>query len=112
MKGLALAKNDSINEIPDTDNSATVFYSHSMMSPRLTGTNRKQITMCGACHYGKLPPSHATGVPKDREGNLTWTYSRNETQTLTAEYPLPNWAHSNVQCIDCHAHASEINESS
>ncbi len=109
VKGYSLAKAESMAEIPEAGGDSAVFYRHSMMSPRETGTNRKQIQMCGACHVGKLPPSHASGVPKDREGNFTWTYSMNETQTLSASYPEPNWAHSNVQCIDCHAHARELN---
>ncbi len=68
----------------------------------------KQVKLCGACHFNKLPPMDADGNPKRQDvTDIPQVYRSShgviyQTNITTIS---SDWAHKQVQCIRCHGHA-------
>jgi hypothetical protein len=64
----------------------------------------KQVKLCGVCHVDKLPPMDALGNPiPNTLGTIAIKSKLLDTTNITVTSPA--WAHAQVQCINCHAHA-------
>lgn len=109
---VAEAANGSLTEGHGHDRMS--FFKHDMGSTRASGSNMKQVKMCGNCHFAKLPPTMADGTPNKAalENNTDEFFHYNyggDNLDGNVTYTENSWAHSNVQCIDCHAHAGAGN---
>ena len=102
-----------LGEIPgEGGHSSSVMFSHNMGSPRMDGSNFKQVKMCAACHYNFIPATAANGTAlNDQETFQYWTDNNHngavdQGESHIVKYADNDFAHSNVQCVDCHSHAS------
>ncbi len=113
---------------------AGVFYTHEMAFTTAQYA-AKPVKLCGACHVFKLPPMMWGGEPWAGAGIKSYSaagalggnvealpsgdpfgFTPNYDQSgfislmrgakqLSVQYKTPDWAHANVPCLRCHAHA-------
>lgn len=67
----------------------------------------KQVKLCGACHFNKLPPMDSDGNPIRIENNAPSVYRSSHGVIYQSNITTisSDWAHKQVQCIRCHGHA-------
>lgn len=86
---------------------ANVFFKHEM-AYTTADYAAKSVKLCAACHVNKLPPMTDEGIPIGTSEELVISAHGSPIVIDEVESPA-NWAHQQVACIRCHAHAG-INE--